>query len=230
LGLLVEYWLWGAQDEQPNDSYPEDPNVIYSIVDVDGSNDITIDVNDSVTLYVVLETTQANNVSAFDIEVDICDTELGSIDNTEHPSGTAEILAEPDRDTSFDYWGPGLTQDEGIRFMATTAGSAIADGYLTSFVFNCQGQGDLTLDLKNWDSYNTDNTRVYPKLESIVVHQVDPYTQQSQSQQSQPEEALDPDEALDWLEGLWSQEKEVRDAYDKKEWDEFIDSVGSSYP
>jgi hypothetical protein len=230
LGLLVEYWLWGAQDEQPNDPYPEDPNIIYSIVDVNGSNDITIDVNDSITLYVVMETTQANNVSAFEIEVDISDTNFGSIDNTEHPNGTAEILAEPNRDTSLDYWGPGLTQDEGIRFMATTTGCAIADGNLTSFVFTCQGQGDLTLDLINWASYNTDNTHVFPKLESIVVHRVDPYTQQAMSQQSQSEEVLNSDEALQWLEDLWRQEKEIRDAYGKKEWDEFINSVGSSYP
>jgi hypothetical protein len=175
LGLFVEYWLWPNPGNEPDEpDYPEDANVIYSIVDVNGLSEITIDVNDSITLYVDIASTTENNVWAFDIDVDISDPNLGSIDNTEHPSGTAQILAEPNRDTSWDYWGPGLEQEEGIRLSGLTYGDEIADGHLASFVFTCEGYGEITLELKNWASFNTDDEAVFPKLENIVINPIDP--------------------------------------------------------
>jgi hypothetical protein len=248
LELFAEYWLWPTSANEPNEpntpadsSYPEDPNIIYSIVDVNGANEITINVNDSITLYVDIATTDANDVWFFDIEVGISDTNLGSIDNTEYPSGTARILAEPNRDSYWDYWGLGLEQEEGIRLRGMTTGCAIADGHLASFVFTCENQGDVTLELINWFSVNTDDRAVFPKLESIVIHQVDPYSQQmmggemggifgmEEGQQSQTTQENNIDELVDWLEEIWAQHKEIRESCTKKEWDEFIDKVEDSY-
>jgi hypothetical protein len=244
LGLFVEYWLWPDSDNGPDEpdspgdpNYPEDPNITYSIVDVNGLSEITIDVNDSITLYVDIASTSENNIWAFDIEVDISDPNLGSIDNTEYPDGTAQILAEPNRDTSWDYWGPGLEQEEGIRLYSVTNGGAISDGHLASFVFTCEGQGDVTLELKNWASFNTDNEAVFPKLESIVIHQVDSQmmgasgemllTQETTLSES-PQEEVDIDELVNWLEELWFLEQEIRKTYSRAEWNEFIDSLKNS--
>lgn len=187
LGLFVEYWLWPTAPNSPNSpnspnepddsNHPEDPNITYSIVDANGLSEITLDVNESVTLYVDIATTEENNVYAFYIEVDISDTNLGSIDNTEYPDGTAQILAEPNRDSFWDYWGPGVEQEEGIRLFGLTTGCPIVDGHLASFVFTCTGEGDVTLNVINWYSYNTDDEPVFPKLEPIVIHQVDPNSQ-----------------------------------------------------
>jgi hypothetical protein len=239
LGLFVEYWLWPDSGNEPDDpEYPEDANVIYSIVDVNGLSEITIDVNESITLYVDIASTTENNVRSFDIEVDISDTNLGSIDNTEHPNGTAQILAEPNRLSFADYWGPGYQQAEGIQLYGTTLDCAIADGHLASFVFTCEGPGDVTLELNNWASFNTDNEAVFPKLESIVIHQIDPEmmmggeTMSASSETTQSdstEEEVDVDELVSWLEELWSKDKEIKKTYSKAEWNDFIDSVKNLY-
>lgn len=178
LELFVEYWLWATSYREPGEepNYPEDPNIIYSIVDANDSNEITMNINDSITLYVKMATTEANNVCTFNIGVNISDPNLGSIDNTERPDGTARILAEP-REEGFDYWGPGVNQEQGIEFWATGMWSPISDGNLASFVFTCQGQGDVTLEPINRDSLNTDDNPVFPKLEGIVIHQIDPNSQ-----------------------------------------------------
>lgn len=238
LGLFVEYWLWPDSDNGPDEpDYPEDANVIYSIVDVNGLSEITIDVNESITLYVDIASTTENNVRSFDIDVDISDPNLGSIDNTEHPNGTAQILAEPNRLSFADYWGPGLGQEEGIRLYGTTLNSAIADGHLASFVFTCEGPGDVTLELKNWASFNTDGEAVFPKLETIVIHQIDPemmmggemMSASPESTQSESTEEIDIDELVSWLEELWSKNKEIKKTYNKAEWDDFINSVMNLY-
>ena len=236
LGLFVEYWLWpdsGNEPDIPDDpGYPEDPNVIYSIVDVNGLSEITIDVNDSITLYVDIASTNDNNVWAFDIEVDISDPNLGSIDNTEYPGGTAQILAGPNRGTFWDYWEPGLEQGEGIELSGLTTGGAIADGHLASFVFTCEGQGDVTLELINWVSYNTDYEAVFPKLETIVIHQIDSLMMEmmgSEMLPGMPPDEIDIDEIVSWLEDLWSENKEIRKTYSRTEWNDFIDSVKDLY-
>jgi len=231
LELFVKYWLWPTSASEPNSpnapNYPEDPNIIFRIVDANGLSEITIDVNDSITLYVEIATTDANNVYAFDIEVDISDTNFGSIDNTEYPDGTAQILAEPNRDSPWDSWGPGWEQEEGIRLSGMTTGCAIADGHLASFVFTCEGQGNVTLELINWVSFNTDDKLVFPKLEGIVIHQAYPSSQLMMEGEMAGTSSID--EVVEWLEGLWSEEKEIRENFSKQEWDEFIDSVENSY-
>jgi hypothetical protein len=238
LGLFVEYWLWPNPGNEPDPGYPEDANVIYSIVDVNGLSEITIDVNESITLYVDIASTTENNVRSFDIDVDISDPNLGSIDNIEHPNGTAQILAEPNRLQFADYWGPGSGQEEGIRLYGTTLNSEIADGHLASFVFTCEGQGDITLELKNWSSINTDNEAVFPKLETIVIHQTDPQMMMGEGMEEmgtegstpfEPPDEIDLDELVSWLEDLWSENKEIRKTYSRSEWDDFIDNVENSY-
>ncbi|MHC4336999.1 MAG: hypothetical protein ACYSTG_03480 [Planctomycetota bacterium] len=170
LGLFVEYWLWPTSGNVPNEpnepNYPENPNVVYRIVDANGLSEITIDVNDSITLYVDMETNDVN-VYSFDVEVVISDPNLGSIDNTECPNGTAQILATP-RTPYFDYWGPGTIQEEGIRLRDFNILSGpMSDGHLASFVFTCREAGDVTLDLIN-------DYPPFPQLEDILIHQIDP--------------------------------------------------------
>jgi hypothetical protein len=236
LGLFVEFWMWPTSANGPNEpcgpddsNYPEDPNIIFRIVDANGSSEITIDVNESITLYVTMETNDVD-IFIFDVEVDISDTNLGSIDNTEHPNGTAQILATP-RDPFFDYWGPGVAQEEGIELGAASLGSAISDGNLASFVFTCEGYGDVTLTLINWIE------TISPTLESITIHQIDPNSQQmmvsgmgeTQVLQQPLPTQQEIDEMVSWLEGIWREEKEIRDTYSKAEWNEFIDMVENPY-
>jgi hypothetical protein len=245
LGLFAEYWLWPDSSNEPDEpcspgdpNYPEDPNIIYGIVDVNGLSEITVDINDSIMLYVDIASSNDNDVQAFDIEVNISDPNLGLIDNTEYPDGTAQILAEPNKDPSWDYWGPGWWQEEGIRLSGLTTGNAIADGHLASFVFTSGGPGDVILELINCVSFNTDSEEVFPKLESIVIHQVDPQMMGASSEMllteettlsESPQEDVDIDELVNWLEELWFEDGEMRKTVNRAEWNEFIDSVENSY-
>jgi hypothetical protein len=245
LGLFVEYWLWPDSDNGPDEpdspgdpNYPEDPNIIYSLVDASGLSEITLDINDSITLYVNIASSNDNNVWAFDVEVNISDPNLGSIDNTEYPDGTAQILAEPNKDPSWDYWGSGAWQEEGIRLLGLTTGNAIADGHLASFVFTYEGPGDVTLELINCVSFNTDNEEVFPKLESIVIHQLDPQMMGAGSEMlltqettlfESPQEDVDIDDVVNWLEDLWLLDQEIRKTYNRAEWNDFIESVENAY-
>jgi hypothetical protein len=228
LALFADYWLWPTSPNVPNEpnepDYPEDANIIFKIVDANGSSEITIDVNESITLYVDMETNDVD-VHGFDVEVVISDTNLGSIDNTEHPNGTAQILASP-RESVWDYWGPGITQEEGIQFKGYSAFSGpMSDSHLASFVFTCTSVGDVTLELMNDDP-------PYPRLEDILIHQIDPNSQmegEGMSMSSGTQEGPDIDEVVEWLESLWHDYKEIREMYSKKEWNAFIDSVRNSY-
>ena len=94
LAIFSEFWLWDGSIPEPEPNMPplSDPNIIYSIVDSNGLDEINLDINESVTLYVDLSTTDQNNLMAFDVEVHISDPNLGSIDNTADPNGTAEIV------------------------------------------------------------------------------------------------------------------------------------------
>ena len=193
LAGFMEFWLWPASENTGNEPPsppspppppllpPVDANIIIRIVDINDNNEITIGVNESITLYLRLTTTEQGGLGIFDIDAMISDTNLGSIDNREYnpddpndPSnGTARILAEP-RNPFFDYVGPGYEQPEGITLVAANVGAdfnvgAFNDGNLASFVFTCRGQGDVTLSLK---------TDTYPRLEGILIHQVDSNSQQ----------------------------------------------------
>ena len=182
LVMFSNYWLWSASSNEPNEpgepNYPADSNVVYSILDANCFDEITLDVNETVTLYVDLDTTEYNNMRIFDIEITISDPNLGSIDNTEYDpndpnSCTTQILADP-RMSGFDYWGSGVTQRAGIEFIAANIGDQMDDGHLVSFEYTCKGSGEVTLELTNYLSANTGGEKVYPVLESITINQPDP--------------------------------------------------------
>ncbi len=228
LALFTDYWLWGIPQtpvipEAPE--YPEDPNVTFSIVDANGLSEITVDVDESITLYIDMAT-EGVDVYGFNLEVNISDPNLGSIDNWASPSGTARILASP-RTSSWDDWGPGIEQEEGIQLFGASSGSAMSDGHLASFVFTCDGQGDVTLKLLNW-------TSTYAKLEDMTIHQVDPYSQQmmsggmsmmQESTQTQAPQKLSLDETVRHLEEIWLADDGIQEIISEDRWQEFINKV-----
>jgi hypothetical protein len=247
LQLFTQFWLGQEREESSEDpnTMSENPNVIYRIVDAYGNSEITIDVNESITLYVNMETNNVN-IFSFNIEADISNVGLGYIDNTEYNqnnpsgSGTARILAEP-RETFFDYWGPGIQQEEGIRFTAFSSGDTFYDSHLASFVFTCNGAGDVTLSLKNWDSYGPDGKPIFPTLRNIIIHQTGSYGQAMMSSGStetfetlsvsQSNEGLiqnDIAELVEFTEQLWQQNEEVRKVMSREELDEFISMLKES--
>lgn len=244
--LFVDYWLWGAPEpNEPNvpaDPLP-DPNLIYSIVDANGLSEITIDVGETVTLYVDMNTIDVNEVWAFETEVNISDPNLGTIDNTAYDpndppgEGTARILADPNRWTTFDRWGPGSQQEEGIYFMGTSASGAFQDGHLASFEFTCQGEGDVELSLTNWDTTSTSGEKLYPTLEGILIHQNDPNAQMMMGSEmsigtltatDQTTPSLTPEEMVKFLEDIWLADDGIQDVIDEKDWLKFIKSVSQS--
>jgi hypothetical protein len=153
---------------QPEAAPTANPNVIYSITDANGLDDITLPVGQSITVYLTKETTN-ENVYSFSLEANISDPNLGWIDNTEYDPnnpGTAEILAQP-RATFFDYYGPGYTQPEGIQFFAANLGNAIQDGDIASFVYTATQPGCVVLTLVDYDT-------VPATLEEIIIRQTDP--------------------------------------------------------
>ena len=213
-----------------------DANIIIRIVDIDDNNEITIGVNESITLYLRLTTTEQGSLDILDVEAMISDTNLGSIDNREYNpddpndpnNGTARILAEP-RDPFFDYVGPGYEQPEGITLVAANIGADFNNGNLASFVFTCRGEGDVTLSLKN---YLTDT---YPRLEGILIHQVKPNSQQmmmggsnAAMESSQVPEDIDVDELVDWLEEIGANDPNLRETTTEDDWSQFIETVENS--
>lgn len=225
-GLFKAFWLWGVPPgEDPNQSEPEDPNgapnVTYSIIDANGLDEITINVNDSITLYVDMTTTN-EDVYTFHIEVNISDPNLGSIDNTAYNSGTARILAEP-RSEGFDYWGPGIYQEEGIELFGASLGTPMSDGHMASFLYTCNGQGDVTLELINWDSSGTAG------LESIIIHQIDPNSQQMMGSGMDEMQEASVDEIFQFLKYLLSQQIEISEVFIEAEWMKFIDGTKEPY-
>jgi uncharacterized repeat protein (TIGR01451 family) len=153
---------------QPVTPPTADPNVIYSITDANGLDDITLPVGQNVRLYLTKQTFE-ENVLSFSLEVNTSDPNLGWIDNTEYDPnnpGTAEILAQP-RASFFDYYGPGYTQPEGIQFFAANLGNAIQDGNLASFVYTATQPGYVVLTLVDYDA-------IPATLEEIVIRQTDP--------------------------------------------------------
>lgn len=211
LALFADYWLWQAEYqpeviletiilEDPNEPAP-DADFIYSITDPNGLDEITLTVGQTVTLYVNMDAIDPNAVlNIIDVEVNISDPNLGSIDNTEYDGGTAQILAEP-RTEAFDDWGPGTQQYEGIEFFCVNLGESISEGRVASFEFTCQGPGDVTLTLVNWGYPNA-------MLQEILIHQIE--------------------DQVDFLERIWNEDPELQLQYTQEEWNTFIGSVESS--
>lgn len=242
LMLFAADWLWGAPEpNEPTQEDPQsDPNLIYQIVDANGLDEITIDVGQTVTLYVDMVTFDVNEVWAFDIEVDISDPNLGSIDNTAYDphnppgTGTARILAGPNRWIIFDGWGPGYEQEQGITLSGVSAGDAFEEGHLASFEFTCQGSGDVILTLLNSSTISTTGQPCYPTVEGIRIHQTDPNIQMRDSssmtissmtvnEQSIP--ALSPEQMIEFLETIWLQDKGIQEMISGKDWQAFLNSI-----
>jgi hypothetical protein len=239
MALFADYWLWdtshvGPYGAEPPEGCQEDPNIIYSLVDVNDLSEITMDVGEMVTLYVTMETSD-RDMGIFQIEVNISDPNLGFIDNTPYDAndppgtGTARILADP-RSSGFDYWGPGIAQTQGIQFFAASISSSISDGDLASFQYTSQVSGDVTLELINWSS-SGDNGELCPTLENIVIHQIDPFQQQPMSMgmdsmliSSQESVPLAPEDMAEWLETIWI-EGDLSETFSEEEWNAFVESV-----
>ncbi len=141
--------------------------MIYAIVDVNSLAEITLQVGQSVELYVVKSSTwEPTNI--FNVEVNISDPNLGLIDNS---SGTAQILATPRMDM-FDDIQPGVNQIEGIEFFAIGT-NPILDGDMASFIYTAQSPGDVTLHLLNYSTQAK-------ALQSILIHQAEPVAEKLQ--------------------------------------------------
>lgn len=226
--LFADFWFWEAEysviPDNPNIPEPG-PDFIYRIVNPNGLDEITLTTDQTVTLYINMEMTDPNNTMyVFDAEVNISDPNLGSIDNTEYPSGTARILVEP-RGEEFDYWGPGDYQQQGIKFFFVSLGAPISQGNMVSFEYTCQNTGDVILELVNPGPTNI-------QYEEILIHQVATASQsQSESMSMQPDSmstqqsVSDNEDIAEFLERIWIEEKDIRKQYTKDEWDAFVESV-----
>ena len=183
LAIFSEFWLWDGSVPEPEPNIPPlpapvpDPNIIYSIEDANGFDEITLDINESITLYVDLATIDQNDLRSFDIEVHVSDPNLGSIDNAQDPNSTATILATP-RCSMFDNWGPAIGDETAITFstysIALDPNAGINDGHLASFVYTANGTGDVILNVVNILSRDMDSKPIYPVTKSILIHQSDP--------------------------------------------------------
>jgi hypothetical protein len=245
--VFAYYWLWGAPEpnepNEPSQGDPApDPNLIYQIVDANGLSEITVDVGETVTLYVDMITYDVNEVWAFTVEVDLSDPNLGSIDNTAYDpnnppgEGTARILAGPNRWSIFDYWGPGLQQQEGIYLTGVNGFGAFEDGHLASFEFTCQGSGDVELYLLNHDTTSTSAENLYPTVNGMLIHQNDPNEQMMMgtgmstgSMMLSQEPSLSPEEMVQFLEEIWLADDGIQDVITEEDWLEFIENVKQSY-
>jgi hypothetical protein len=232
--LFAQYWLWGTSGypypvvtpSEPNSvepnsvepnsvGLPAEPNVIFRIQDANDLQEITLNVGDSICLYLTKQTFN-EDVCIVSLEVNLSDPNLGWIDNTEYDpndndpnSGTAQILASP-RMSFFDYYGPGYTQFEGIQFVMVNIGQAISDGPLANFVYTATGPGDVVLSLVNYADF------IPTRLEQILIHQV-----------SGEPSTSDPN-TLALLESLWSTSEDLQSSMTEEEWNTFIEDVRNS--
>jgi hypothetical protein len=235
--MFSDYWLWGLPGWRPSPG-PADPNLIYRITDGAGAREITLTVGESVTLY-IQKSTLEKDIFTIQTEAILSDLELGWIDNAErdpnNPSGccTAQILASP-RNPSFDWWGPGGTQAEGIQFIMANVGTPIGDGYAASFVYTATAAGDVTVSL-------VDYGLVPSALEAILIHQVEGMQLMSASagsaMMSLPQKTLtesptaqDPveitkEETIEFLETIWEEDPQIRQVIDQEQWDTFMEQV-----
>lgn len=232
LVMFADFWLWGTPNWQRTTELPAppDPNVFYAIVDPNGLNELWIPVGQSIQLYLD-KTTLNENVYVFSLEVTLSDPNLGWIDNTPidpndpYGGGTAEILATP-RTSSFDYWGTGNTQDEGIRFLAFSLGGAMNDGSIASFVYTPTQEGTVTLELVDL----LENGPV--GLSPILLHQYIPELQMMMA--GDPAETGDlmtaksAEELVEKLEEVWEESPQLQESIEEERWDNFIEAVKDS--
>lgn len=222
LALFADFWLWQSEYATipgEHDEPKPDPEFVCGIVDSNGLDEITLITGESITLYIDMEMTDSNNImNLFGVEINISDPNSGSIDNTECPLGTAQILAEP-RDEQFDYWGLGNYQQEGIQFFIASIETPIPGGNMVSFEYTCDAIGDVTLE------------SVSPMIPSIqykkiLIHQVAPKSQSMMMQPgtitTQPLYEIAPEERVTFLEKTRVRGDGIREIMIEEEWDAFI--------
>ncbi len=179
LVLFSDFWLWPEVGTLPINPPPVNPQITYHVVDSSLNTDITLDIGTTTTLYLYKTSEPNSEMLFFDVEVQLSDIALGSIDNREldanNPSGpgTARILITP-RWEEFDIVGPGIIQSEGIRLGAITDFNdpPFADGFLASFEYTAQQTGDVTLSVQILDG-----PAAY--TQKIHVRQIDPNAPQA---------------------------------------------------
>ena len=204
--MFADFWLYGNPGWQPaEEPNTTEPNIVYdvtyAVVDTNSLSEITLEVGESITLYVTKSSTD-ENVYIFDMDVIVSDPNLGWIDNTpDDPNttpveGTAEILASP-RSSSFDYYGPVYNEPNSIQLFAASIGSSIQDGDMASFVYTATEPNDVTLDLVNYANG--------ADLESITIHQIEP--------------------VAEMLQNIYEESEELQQAIPEPKWNEFIESV-----
>ncbi|MCE5186848.1 MAG: hypothetical protein LLF76_12055 [Planctomycetaceae bacterium] len=253
---FADYWLFGIPGWQPParqvivpQPQPE-PQAGYSIRTAEGLDEITIDVGQSVVLYIVKE--YGPGCYVIDLEAQISDPNLGWIDNAvidpNHPeASTARILFTP-RNTGCDYWGPGQIQPEGIEFVAASLTQPIADGALASFVYTATAPGTVRLNLADY-IYIADS-------QPLFIHQNEPALQMQASSQLKTASFMDgaafaplssepisetqtalaapaaptmsPDEIADVLENIRKDDPQLQQTINDTQWNEFIESVRNS--
>lgn len=254
--LFADFWMYGVPGWQPKDSIlsPQDqpePKITYSIVDADWLSEISLEVGQSITLY-ISQATENEKVHMIDLEAQISDPNLGWIDNTpidpNNPPGpgTARLLFEP-RDYFFDYWGPGATQAEGIEFMGINIFSPIANGAVASFIYTAAAPGTVELNLADYISFSkqeklvihqTANTETMsvssPETISLMNLSTENTSLSETSSSSEPtvgatsNEPVDTEELATFLEDIYDDDQVLQNTISKTSWDEFIDSVRTS--
>ena len=207
--MFADFWLYGTPGWKPpqrNEADFAEPvtpdanelfNVTYAIVDTNSLPEITLQVGKSVQLYVIKSSQYDEDTNIFYTEVDISDPNMGTID-----LDSAEILALP-RIDGFDFIYSGENQIEGITFFAANIDSPILDGDMAGFVYTAAQSGDVTLNLTNHDTYDTNS-----RLESIKIHQVQP--------------------AAEILQQIYDESTDLQTQIPETEWNVFIESVQQS--
>ena len=248
LMIFARHWFWDGSLRVPEEVFvpTPDPNLIYSIADANGFDEIYLNTGESIRLYVDLYTYGQSDLMSFDIEVQISDPNMGTIINTTDPNfadpnDMPYILAIPRYD-AFDITGPANTQQEGVRFSAYNFtldpnNPSINDGHLASFVYTAGVPGDVTLNIVNNSSTNMLNETVYPTVESILIHQSDQQLLESQSimtsepvtMASSTQQTMDIDETISFLEQIYQEDQSLQTSIDPVEWQDFLDAVRESY-
>ncbi len=251
LDKFNEYWMWGIAPQDNND-VQTDPNIVYSILDANDNNNITMDVNDTITLYVNKQTEDAN-VYMFEIEVKSSDYFLGSIDNryvdTSDPNdpnnGTARILMKP-RSKSEDYIGPGEydANNLGLKALTFDPDNPAPEGHIASFQYSALAEGSVILSVINKQAYEN------PTLETMVISQVEPNQMEGSGSGTESMETMtmsttdstmttttestdsgtsEPtcveQDVYDASINLWYEEPAYQLEYTEEEWQEYIDSI-----
>jgi len=227
LALFGDYWMWGVPVQTV------EPDITFSIADAGGAREIILPVGQSITLYID-KVSHGADLRVFNLEVNISDPNLGSIDNTPYDPndppgpGTARILAEP-RDSFFDNWGPGGIQEAGIQVVGVCISSAINDGHLASFVYTSAGAGEVRLELHNhMKDYRDRREPIIIRQSGVAQVEDVAHIEVAQQDATSTSGEVDIAEIVASLENMWRSDEELRKAIGESEWQQFMAKVQES--